>query len=90
MTEIIKIIVEYAAIWAPSLVAILGAIYTVLTAVKKAKEAIDELRRDETLKDVRNELATAIKQNAELNEKYDLLLDELTKIKDFAKHKGGK
>lgn len=87
MSEIIKIIVEYASIWAPSLVAILGMVYTVIVAIGKTKDAFDQLKKDETLKDLRAELKTSLKQNAELNEKYNLLLDELTKIKDYVKHK---
>lgn len=87
MSEIIKIIVEYASIWAPSLVAVLGIIYTVVVALGKTKDAFDALKKDETLKDLRAELKTSLRQNAELNEKYNLLLDELTKIKDYVKHK---
>ena len=56
MTEILQIIVEYVAIWAPSLVAVLGVVSTVLVALSKTKEAFSKLNKDETLKELNDKL----------------------------------
>ena len=84
MTEILEIIVEYAAIWAPSLVAILGTITTVILALNKCRDAILEWKNDATLRDVNNKLTTLSQENAELVRCNKLLLEEITKIKGFA------
>jgi cell division protein FtsB len=84
MTEILKIIVEYVAIWAPSLVAILGIVSTVLVALSKTKEAFVKLNKDETLKELKTEMKRLISENEELVRCNKLLLDNYTKIKDYA------
>lgn len=83
MTEILKIIVEYVAIWAPSLVAILGIVSTVLVALSKTKEAFIKLNKDETLKELKTEMKRLISENEELVRCNKLLLDNYTKIKDY-------
>lgn len=77
------IVISYASIWAPSLVAILGMVTTILIAIGKTKEAFSALKKDETLKDVREELMEANQKNTELVESQKLLLDEITKIKNY-------
>lgn len=84
MEEIIKIILEYAAIWGPSLVAVLGTVYTVLVAIGKCKEAADKLKNDTTLKDLGTQFARLAKDNEDLVYTNKLLLDEITKIKGYA------
>lgn len=81
-----EIFIEYLAIWAPSLVSILGVVTTIIIAINKVVTAYNNLNKDETLKEVRNQLKESIKTNKELNEKYDLLLDQLTKIKNYSKN----
>lgn len=83
MTEILKIIVEYVAIWAPSLVAILGIVSTVLVALSKTKEAFIKLNKDETLKELKTEMKRLVSENEELVRCNKLLLDNYTKIKDY-------
>jgi gas vesicle protein len=87
MTEIIEIIVQYVSIWAPSLVAILGVVATVIGAINKSKAALEEFKKSDTLKDLASELKTSISENQELRYQNSLLLDEITKIKDYVKHK---
>lgn len=89
MEEILKIIVEYVAIWAPSLVAALSVVTTVLVALGKTKEAFEKLNKDETLKDVKANLNKVAADNEELIRCNKLLLDEITKIKDYADTKKG-
>ena len=83
MTEILKIIVEYVAIWAPSLVAVLGVVSTVLVALSKTKEAFSKLNKDETLKELKTEMKKLVSENEELVRCNKLLLDNYTKIKDY-------
>lgn len=84
MTEILQVIVEYVAIWAPSLVAILGTITTVILAINKYRDAILDWKNDETLHGVKNELVKISQENEELVRCNKLLLEELTKIKGYA------
>lgn len=83
MTEILQIIVEYVAIWAPSLVAVLGVVSTVLVALSKTKEAFSKLNKDETLKELKTEMKKLVSENEELVRCNKLLLDNYTKIKDY-------
>lgn len=85
--EILEIITQYVSIWAPSLVAILGTVATVVLAISKLKSAIDSLKDEETLIDVNRRLKELSAENAELIRVNKLLLDEITKIKDYADHK---
>ena len=82
-----EIFIEYLAIWAPSLVSILGVVTTIIIAINKVVTAYNNLNKDETLKEIRNQLNESIRTNKELNEKYDLLLDQLTRIKNYSKNK---
>lgn len=84
MEEILRIIVEYVSIWAPSLVAILGVVTTILVALGKTKDAFDKLNKDETLKDVNSRLKQLTSENEELIRCNKLLLDQITKIQDYA------
>ena len=89
MEEILAIIIEHVSIWAPSLVAILGVVTTILVALAKTKEAFEKLNKDETLKEVKDRLIKLANENAELSRCNKLLLDEITKIKDYADLKKG-
>ena len=79
----IDLIVSYASIWAPSLVAIIGTIASVVMAIHKAQKAIDDLRKDETIKQVSKELKDAVSTNKELVECNKLLLDRITQIEGY-------
>lgn len=83
ITEILELIVEYVAIWAPSLVAILGTITTVILAINKCKDAILAWKNDATLADVKNKLTVIAQENEELVRCNKLLLEEITKIKGY-------
>ena len=79
----IELIVSYASIWAPSLVAIIGTIASIVMAIHKAQQAIDDLRKDETLKQVSKDLKEAVSTNKELTECNKLLLDRITQIEGY-------
>ena len=87
MTEIIEIIVQYVSIWAPSLVAMLGVVTAVLVALGKTKAAINEFKSDKCLKELTTKVEELATENAELVNCNKLLLDEITRIKDYAKKK---
>lgn len=89
MTEIIEIILEYIAIWAPSLVSIAGVITTVLLAIGKTKKAADALKNDVELANLAKEAKRLANENEELVRCNKLLLDNITKIKDYADQKKG-
>lgn len=76
-------ILSLASIWAPSLVAILGIITTILVAIGKTKDAIDKLKDDKSFKDLKEELKKSITTNEEIKQQNDLLLDELSKVKNY-------
>lgn len=84
MEEILRIIVEYVSIWAPSLVAILGVVTTIITALKKVSEAFENLKKDKTLEKVNNKLTQVVSENEELIRTNKLLLEQITKIKNYS------
>lgn len=88
MNEIIGIILEYAAIWAPSVVAILGIVYSVLVAMNKTKAQWEKLKGDTDFKDLKEQLVQQSKENEELIKCNKALVVNITKIKDYVDHKG--
>lgn len=87
--EFIEILVEHVSIWLPSLTAIIGIVITILSALGKVKTAIKEFKADTTLNDVNTKLQKLTEENQELIRCNKLLLDQITKIKDYADHKKG-
>lgn len=77
MTELIC---TYAGIWAPAITAVLG----IIIAVAKITSTLNELKADNTLKEVKAQLAAQNKENSELVRTNKLLLDELKHIKNYA------
>ena len=91
MTEIIAIVLSYAAIWGPSIVAILSIAATIIGAYAKVKKAVaetklaaEELKSNETIMEMKRELKAQTAANEELIRTNKLLIDQLTKIKDYA------
>jgi uncharacterized protein YoxC len=92
MEQILELIMSYAAIWAPSLVAVLAVITTIMKALTETKKAVEEFRNTDAIKSLHNEVQTLARENQEIVHCNKLLLDELTKIKNYAdemKKKGG-
>lgn len=87
MNEIIGIILEYAAIWVPSIVAVSGVVCTILVALNKTKEAWEKLRGDTDFKSMKEQLITQSQENQELIKCNKALVDNITKIKDYVDHK---
>lgn len=74
---------ELAAMWAPSLTAILGIAATVLVGLNKLIVAIKEFKADKTLIDLQTKMSELLNQNQALQETNKILVDKLTKIKDY-------
>lgn len=87
MEEILRIIMEYVSIWAPSLVAVLGVVITILTAISKTKDFINTIKNDVDFKAIKDKLEKTSRENEELVRCNKLLLDQITKIKDYADNK---
>ena len=82
-----EIILSFIVTWAPSVTAILAVVSTVLIAVKKTKDAVDAFKDDTTMKQLKQELRDSISQNETIKEQNDIIIDELTKIKDYRQSK---
>lgn len=89
MEAIVALIIEYAAIWGPAIVAVLGVVGTIIPAILKIREALIEFKKSDELKEIINLLKTQSAENAELKRCNNLLLEELTKIKGYADIKKG-
>lgn len=85
----IETIIEYATMWTPALVAILGIIATVIMAIGKVKGAVDTFKSDKTLADLHDDLTRLSDENKELARCNKLLLDRITKIENYADIKKG-
>lgn len=94
MKEIVSIVLECASIWMPSLTAILGIVTTILLALSKIKTAIEDLKKTDVLQTLSEDLKKSLndnealkEQNKDLREQYDILIDELKKIKNYRESK---
>ena len=83
MEEIVSLIIEYASIWMPSIAAMLGIVATTLLAISKVKTAIDELKKTDTLETLSKDINAVLDENKNLKEQCDILIDEITKIKNY-------
>lgn len=88
MEAILALIIEYASIWAPSIVSILGVITTVLLAIGKTKNAIDEMKNGDgalraELTEVKNQLKLQASENEILIQAEKDLVDKLSTIKNY-------
>lgn len=85
----IDFLIAQISIWLPSLVSIIGVVAAIIPAIKKAKDALEEFKQDKTMKALQNELRESINQNTEIKQQYDIIIDELKKVKDYREN-GGK
>lgn len=84
-----EMILSMVSIWAPSLVAILGIVASVVAAATKVKTAIAELKDDATIKEQTKEIQKLTAENKEIIRCNKLLLEQITKIKGYADAIGG-
>lgn len=84
MAEIIALIISYASMWAPALVAIFGTVTTVVLAINKCRDAIEGFKKDDTLRELKEEVKRVSQENQELVRCNKLLLEQITQIKGYA------
>lgn len=87
MEGTIELILSYVSIWMPSLTAIIGIVASVLVALSKVKSATEELKKDETIKNLANEVNALLRENKAIREQYDIIIDELKKVKNYRENK---
>lgn len=94
MEETVQIIVSHVSIWMPAITAVLGIVGSVIVAINKikasateTKAAIAEFKKDETIKALRADVEASLKENKAIREQYDILIDELKRIKDYRENR---
>ena len=87
MTAIVELIVSYTAICASAIIAVAGILVTVVKCLTNVKSAVNKLKEDTDLRDVKNNTAEIAAENKELIRCNKLLLDELTRIQNYADEK---
>lgn len=75
----IDYLVANVSIWVPSLVSILGIVFTTL----KSMGVFKQLREDKTFKELKAELKACKSELKEVKEELDIIIDENKKIKDY-------
>lgn len=79
-----ELILTYVSMWAPALVAILGVVASVIFAIAKVKSAINDFRKSDDIANLTVEIQRLAAENKELRRTENLLLDEITKIENYA------
>ena len=87
MTELYTVLIEHVAIWAPSLVSILSSIALMIPVFIKCREWLKGLKEDKTLVEISERLEKVSRENADLVRCNKLLLDQITKIQNYADNK---
>ena len=82
MEETITLILQYASIWAPALVAIFSTAASVIFAIAKVKTALTEMTQSKN--NLGQKVSQLITENQELNRTNKILIDEITRIKGYA------
>lgn len=88
--EVFEIIIAHVSIWLPSLAAALGVVLMVLKGISEVRKFIASLKSEEITEELRknNEaLSRVIAENEELKKAQRILIDKLTKIKDYVDNK---
>lgn len=83
----LEIIAEYAAIWAPSITAVLAVVASVLMAMAKIKSAVTTIKDEKTIQELNSKLEAQLVDNKVLRQQMDLLLDRITKIENYRETK---
>lgn len=89
LQTIYELIVQYACMWVPALVAVLTTVCTVVTAIANTNKAIEQLKETKDFKDIKVALAREHEDNERFLRQNKLLLDELKKVKGYSDCKLG-
>lgn len=92
LAAIIEIIMTQATIWAPSLVAVLGVVATLIPAYSKIKSALSEvketnaeIKKTEEFEKLHADLRQAHLDNKALREQMSLVIDKCVGITNYEK-----
>lgn len=83
----LEIIINLAAVWAPSLVAIISVVGTVIGAIHKTQNTISEIKQDTSFKDLNTKLNKLTTKYDELVKCNKILIDEITKVRGYVDSK---
>lgn len=81
--EILELLLEYVAIWAPSLVSILAVIGAVIGVCAKGAAAVQSIKNSTEFAAVRTELQETRQQLIQQNRINALLVDKIAKIEGY-------
>ena len=79
MTELI----QYIAIFAPSLAAILGVVVIIVCALARLSTAIASIKKDVDVAQLSKQLSETAATNQELTKTNKVLLDRVTSVNDY-------
>lgn len=88
--QIVNVIVESAPMWATAIVAVVSSITCVTSAINKAKDAVDEMRADRTLKDLSDKLSSVMQENEALISQQNILIDRIKHVESYMEVSRGK
>lgn len=83
----VQLLMETGPIWGTALVSIGSAILCVIKAINRAKDAIDDMRADKTLKEAADKLSSVMRQNEQLIMQQNLLVDRIKQIENYMENK---
>ena len=78
-----EIIMQYVAMWAPAVAAVLAIVSSALLTISKIKTAINSLKQEDTINNLTSKLSEALRENKEIKEELDVLIDKITKIEHY-------
>ena len=87
MEVIVNYIIEYAAIWGPALTAIIGSVAIFIKAFAKIKDAVKEVKDEESIRDLKKEVEISNMLNRQTRDELRVLTEELARIKDYGKER---
>lgn len=85
---IIELVIETAPMWGTALVTIVSSIVCIVKAINKAKDAIDDMRADKTLKEASDNLSSVMRQNEKLIAQQNVLIDRIKQIENYMEANG--
>lgn len=83
LAVIIEILIEQITIWAPSIIACLTTLVGVITGINKLKQAAADMKKDESFKQLHQDLIQQHQENQEIKKQNALILEKLTGVKGF-------
>lgn len=83
----VQLLMETGPIWGTALVSVGSAILCVIKAINRAKDAVDDMRADKTLKEASDRLSSVMRQNETLIKQQNQLIDRIKQIENYMENK---